>query len=261
MYSGLNMDWDPREIVDLEVPAYGATFRCSRTRKMFKMERGLRGPMTCYECMAEAWAFAHIRSIAGGLLLAQHGGHQVRINDGSAVFLPPFSIVKWLVRADFVKFETLFSYTALPNDLGALPALAFPWTSADLPCDSDTVFDILRDAKQSFYRVDRNPKPLPLAFRAKRLISATFAEPATMAEIARKLRTSNSVIDRAFKKSYGLTPVAYRSSLRVNESHMSLLLSGATVNAVARRVGFNDFSRYYRNFKSEKKVTPSQFLI
>jgi methylphosphotriester-DNA--protein-cysteine methyltransferase len=79
-----------------------------------------------------------------------------------------------------------------------------------------------------------------------------------MSAIARQLRTSATVMGRAFKRDFDLTPVQYRNHLRVTAASFELI-EGKAVTRVAEDVGFDDLSRFNKNFKAITRTQPSQF--
>ena len=80
-----------------------------------------------------------------------------------------------------------------------------------------------------------------------------------MSEIAKRLNLSHTVMGRAFKKTYGLSPVAYRNKLRVTDSLRLILMENSLVTAAAFGIGFDDLSRYYRLFRRQLNTCPSDY--
>jgi AraC-like DNA-binding protein len=106
--------------------------------------------------------------------------------------------------------------------------------------------------------IEYNPAPGPLSQRAKYRIDRSFTESIPMSAIARQLRTSATVMGRAFKRDFDLTPVQYRNHLRVTAASFELI-EGKAVTRVAEDVGFDDLSRFNKNFKAITRTQPSQF--
>jgi AraC-like DNA-binding protein len=244
----------------LNVPPYGATFRRISATRTIWMERKLTGyqESITYDVTANYWAFARVKSVEQGEVFARSGDRFISLKEGMSVFLPPYSIVEWHIHSKAVLFESMISGTALPQPLKQLPALIFTPPTIQFPKNTDEVAKVLK-TQLKYQRIDRNPHPAPLAVRAKKMIDSKFRAALTISTVAKSLRTSNAALARVFKASFGLTPVAYRNLLRVNESQSTLLFAETSVSSVAQAVGFEDFSRYYRNFKREKRVSPSRF--
>ncbi len=77
------------------------------------------------------------------------------------------------------------------------------------------------------------------AHRAQDHIEARFADPLPLAEIASSCGVSERTLTRRFTEATGLTPLRYQQLLRVERAE-HLIGHGATVEAAARTVGFQD---------------------
>ncbi|MFL5815685.1 MAG: helix-turn-helix domain-containing protein [Bdellovibrionia bacterium] len=106
--------------------------------------------------------------------------------------------------------------------------------------------------------IEFNPFPSALSKRAKVKIDRYFKEGITISAIAEQLRTSATVLGRAFKQDFGITPVEYRNHLRVTHASFALA-QGKDVTRVASDMGFNDLGRFNKNFKAVTRTQPRQF--
>src|SRR6202042_1902430 len=86
------------------------------------------------------------------------------------------------------------------------------------------------------------------AHRAQDHIEARFAGPLPLAEIASKCGVSERTLTRRFTEATGLTSLRYQQRLRL-EGAAPLIGHGATVEAAARTVGFQD-ARMLRRLRS-----------
>ncbi|MFI1091019.1 GlxA family transcriptional regulator [Streptomyces sp. NPDC020917] len=75
--------------------------------------------------------------------------------------------------------------------------------------------------------------------RAQDVIDARFAERLALAELATGAGLSERTLTRRFAAATGLTPLRYQQELRVERAE-HLLAHGATAEAAARAVGFQD---------------------
>lgn len=60
------------------------------------------------------------------------------------------------------------------------------------------------------------------------------------------------------KKDFGITPVEYRSRLRIS-SAIEHLVYGTTILETSFSVGFNDLSRFYKQFKKITLLSPGKY--
>ena len=77
-----------------------------------------------------------------------------------------------------------------------------------------------------------------------------FAGPLPLAEIASKCGVSERTLTRKFTEATGLTPLRYQQLLRL-ERAKHLISHGATVEAAARTVGFQD-ARMLRRLRARE---------
>ena len=73
---------------------------------------------------------------------------------------------------------------------------------------------------------------------------------------ADRLKVSHEHLSRQFKKDYGLTPSAYLHKLRVAEA-TSRLSKGEEIIDISLDVGYNDLSRFYKQFRKATRTSPA----
>ncbi len=89
-------------------------------------------------------------------------------------------------------------------------------------------------------------------------MEANFAEPLTLAQLARLSNLSVFRFATVFRREVGLPPHRYLCRLRVRHAK-SLLRQGTSPATVAMDSGFFDQSHLCRHFKRLCGVTPGQF--
>lgn len=97
-----------------------------------------------------------------------------------------------------------------------------------------------------------------LVARIRARLGDGLGENLGLADLARDEGVSRFHLLRAFKKELGMTPNAYRTSLRVNRAR-GLLARGEGLAATAAACGFFDQSHFSKSFKSVVGVTPGQY--
>ena len=93
------------------------------------------------------------------------------------------------------------------------------------------------------------------AHRAQDHIEARFAGPLPLAEIAGRCGVSERILTRRFTEATGLTPLRYQQLLRLERAE-HLIGHGATVEAAARTVGFQD-ARMLRRLRAREPALTS----
>lgn len=86
-----------------------------------------------------------------------------------------------------------------------------------------------------------------------------FAEPVSLAELARLVGLSPYYVHRVFEREVGLPPHAYLESVRIRQAQL-LLAQGEPIIQVAAELGFSDQSHLTRRFTRLLGVTPGQYL-
>lgn len=93
----------------------------------------------------------------------------------------------------------------------------------------------------------------------KEHIDKNFAKPLTVPELAAKAGFSPEHFCRRFKRSFGVSPIAYRQGLRVAAAQNLLRNTGLPCKEVAERVGFPDVYSFSKAFVKECGVPPGKF--
>lgn len=89
-------------------------------------------------------------------------------------------------------------------------------------------------------------------------IEAHYAEHITVSELAHKFYVSDSSISHHFKQKMGISIYHYVTQRRLI-SAKNLISQGIALEQVATRVGFSDYSAFYRAFKQEYGISPRQY--
>ncbi|MFI9205411.1 helix-turn-helix domain-containing protein [Streptomyces sp. NPDC053048] len=121
----------------------------------------------------------------------------------------------------------------------------------------DVVLDQLRPVSVTTVRA-----PLPGDPRARRVAEALRADPAddrTLAQWGAEVGASARTLARAFTAGTGMSYGQWRTQLRL-EAAMPLLAAGATVSAVARRVGYGSPSAFVAAFRRGVGVPPGAYF-
>ena len=89
-------------------------------------------------------------------------------------------------------------------------------------------------------------------------VEAHLAERITVADIAARFWVSPSTFSQLFRKKMGVSFYRYVTQRRLLEAKV-LIRSGVPMDQVSIAVGFQDYSTFYRAFKSEFGLSPAQF--
>ena len=89
-------------------------------------------------------------------------------------------------------------------------------------------------------------------------IEEHYAEHITVHDIAHKFYVSDSSISHQFKQKMGISIYHYVTQRRLI-SAKNLISRGMALEQVATRVGFSDYSSFYRVFRQEYGISPRQY--
>lgn len=85
-----------------------------------------------------------------------------------------------------------------------------------------------------------------------------YPEKLTMTDIAKLFYVSERTISSLFRKRLGITFYQFLTQRRLIAAK-DLIMKGITLESVGEQTGFGDYSAFYRAFKSEFGISPSEF--
>lgn len=101
--------------------------------------------------------------------------------------------------------------------------------------------------------------PDPLV-AAKRMIDRTFAQPLYLKHMAEVAQLDAVMFSRKFARRFGVTPIAYRIKLRLNEAaRLTWARPDLTVAQIGAAVGFDDERYFHRAFVEAHGTTPALY--
>ncbi len=99
----------------------------------------------------------------------------------------------------------------------------------------------------------------PVAGPALRLLHADLAHPWTVADLAAKVGVSRAALAQRFAKLIGEPPMAYLTGVRLAQAADLLRESDATLDAIARQVGYGTAFALSTAFKREHGASPQEY--
>ena len=97
----------------------------------------------------------------------------------------------------------------------------------------------------------------PAVERAVALIHARFAEPLSVAMLARAACLSSSALNERFRRVTGRTPIAYLQDIRLDAAERLLRRSRRSIAGIALSVGFSDQPALTRSLRRRRGITPA----
>lgn len=161
--------------------------------------------------------------------------------------VPPRSVLAMRFRAAVVSSDGAGAPRAL--DRHGVPTLEIG------TADADTDPRVLRPVLATIDPDARVPAAIALARRA---LHDHLADTAPVRRVATLAGMAPESLTRAFTQAYGIAPKAYCHRARLFDAALRLL-DGASILETALRVGFNDLSRFYAQFRGILGATPGRY--
>jgi AraC-like DNA-binding protein len=169
------------------------------------------------------------------------------------IFYPPFCFVRSYVK-DLKGLVRSVGHTELLPGLPTHPVIFETDFDGSLASASDAV-NILASA-ENIQSIEPKSDPSLVSIRAKRLIDENYLVFPSIARIAKRLKVSHAHLSRQFKRDFAMSPSEYLHQLRVAEATFRLSI-GEPIIDISHEVGYNDLSRFYKQFRKNTRTSPA----
>ncbi len=169
------------------------------------------------------------------------------------IFYPPFSTVRSYVK-DLKGVVQGVGHTALLPGLPTHPVI-FETDFRGRPTSANDAVNILTSAA-NIQSIEPKSDVSLLSIRVKRLIDDNYLDFPSIARIAKKLKVSHAHLSRQFRRDFEMSPNAYLHYLRVAEATFRLSI-GEPIIDISHEVGYNDLSRFYKQFRKNTRTSPA----
>jgi AraC-like DNA-binding protein len=169
------------------------------------------------------------------------------------IYYPPFTIINGCVKNMKGRVKGVGAVGGPPPGLPSCPSIFETTFKGELTSVGQVVGIV--QAGDAVRSIEYNSKPSLLSIRAKKIIDENYRIYPSIARIAARLGISHEHLTRGFKRDYGMTPSGYLHQLRVAEATHKLSL-GEEIIDISMDVGYNDLSRFYKQFRKATKTSP-----
>ncbi len=97
-------------------------------------------------------------------------------------------------------------------------------------------------------------------YRSRLLLGGDLNRELRLEDLAQSLGISRDHFIRKFKERFGVSPIAYRTQIRLSEAIRMLRDGNRSIKAIGLGLGFSDTKTFTRTFKRYFGVPPSEFL-
>ena len=220
---------------------------------LFQDELEVHGVLAAKVITCTAWLLELYELKAGDVFFIS-GTREVRSAAKCfGVLYPPFTISQPSVENAKGRLVGVASTESLPAGFTHVPTM-FETMCTELPTGVAQVFEIVR-LGEHHQSVELNPKPSLLSVKAKRLIDENYLSYPSISRIARRLGVTHEHLSRQFKRDFQSSPSAYLHQLRLADAPLKLAKGEEIIN-VSQDIGYNDLSRFYKQFRKTTKTSP-----
>ena len=93
----------------------------------------------------------------------------------------------------------------------------------------------------------------------RRYIDDHFKEALTLDLLAEEAHMNKYYLSHAFKKEYGVSPINYMLSRRIDESKYLLAETDLSLSRIAQLLGFSSLSYFSQAFRKTQEISPMEF--
>lgn len=93
----------------------------------------------------------------------------------------------------------------------------------------------------------------------RRYIDLHFKEPLTLELLAQEAHMNKFYLSHAFKREYGISPISYMISRRINESKYLLTETDLSMSQIAQLLGFSSLSYFSQVFHKTQGISAMEF--
>lgn len=209
------------------------------------------------DVFADFWSLAFL-PIGNPSIKVLLNNQEITLDPPVCIYIPPHSIMKWSNSAGSLEWHAILS-TSPANLIHKNPVQlnCSDLSPKKLLLNSD--IDAWLTKAQVLRIVGQNECSNSIAEKVKKWIDETFQEDHLISDFANKMSVSNAYLTKEFKKSFGISPIEYRNKKRVFKAMQVMMTTNARASSVAHSVGFNDYSRFTKNFHHFLNATPREF--
>ena len=219
----------------------------------FEDDLAVKGVLQGNVITADGWLLEFLKLDAGEISFA-YGEQEIRPHlQTTAIFYPSFTITRPCFKDVKASLKGIAGTAALPAEISRKP-VAFEADFAIEPKTVAEIVEILESSRDAQF-VDAYPKASLLSLKAKKLIDENYQIFPSIARIAARLKISHEHLTRQFKSDFRMTPSAYLHKLRIADASFRLLRGEAIID-VSGDVGYNDLSRFYKQFRKSTATSP-----
>lgn len=219
----------------------------------FEDELAVTGVLEARVITATGWLLEFLKLDAGEISFMSGTREIAAPFRELAIFYPPFTFMRPVFGNVKASIKGIAGTAPLPAEFTTKP-LVFEVGFKNAPKSLAAVIEILKSSRAA-QAVDACAEASLLTLKAKKLIDENYRIFPSIARIAARLNVSHAHLTRRFKLDLGLSPNAYLHQVRIADANFRLT-RGQPIIEVSNEVGYNDLSRFYKQFRKTNAASP-----
>ena len=213
-------------------------------------------PQKTIDTMGNYWVFG-VAQIEDGNVSYRTKYPSVELKKSYGIFLPKWCLVYGEILCKAQNIRCLISDRSLPDGAPTYACVFDLLKGKALPENSAEALSYLSKCKNRL-SIEFNENPTGFGRKIKHIIDDSYKSDKNLRLLAQNLKTNQTTFGRAFREDFGISPVKYRNNLRIVAASFEML-KGRKSTDVFQDIGFNDLSRFNKQFKSLTGTSPKKF--
>lgn len=121
------------------------------------------------------------------------------------------------------------------------------------------VVQLMRDASFSAVPMPSEPVSNRQCALVRRYIDNHYKEPLTLDTLAEKANINKYYLAHAYKQAYGISPISYMISCRIQEGKRLLADTDLSLSQISSILGFSSASYFSQSFRKAAGISPMEY--
>ncbi len=187
-----------------------------------------------------------------GRVRLRDGDQWIELNNGFSIFIPPFAVTEWDVdpgASEWISVMGLDDQLPIPNQILLLRVFI------DIPLDKTDLIQKLNLFRTQGKIIKEEIIQSAISSRFKKLLIENYSDSFTIQDLCLRAKIHRRVVYRAFKQSYGLSPIEYRHRIRIF-TVLRWMSKGYKIIDSVTLAGIKDSKPFLIHFRRFMGITP-----